>query len=70
MPSVDIDTLRNIFLTPEVNTDYDIKWKKVNYDGLVDFMCNEHNFSETRVVNSADKLKKLSSSQRSLEDWF
>ncbi len=69
-PSVDLDTLRNIFLTHEVNTDYDIKWKKVDYDGLIDFMCNEHSFSENRVINSADKLKKLSSSQRSLEDWF
>lgn len=69
-PSVDIDVLRNIFLSHDVNKDYDIKWKKVNHDGLIDFMCDEHDFSQNRVVNSAEKLKKLSSSQRSLEDWF
>ncbi len=69
-PSVDIDVLRDIFLSHDVNKDYDIKWKKVNHDGLIDFMCDEHDFSQNRVVNSAEKLKKLSSSQRSLEDWF
>ena len=69
-PSMDIDTLRNIFLTPDINKNYDIKWKKVDYDRLVEFMCDEHGFSQDRVINSANKFKKLSSTQRSLEDWF
>ena len=33
-------------------------------------MCEEHGFSENRVISSTDKMKKLNSTQNSLEDWF
>lgn len=69
-PSMDIDTLRDIFLNPRVNKDYSIKWKEVDKEGLVSFMCDEHDFSKNRVLSSADKLKNLSSKQTSLEAWF
>jgi flap endonuclease-1 len=68
--NVEPDTLRNIFLKPNVNTDYKIKWKNIDLDKLIDFMCEEHGFSENRVINSAEKMKKLNSTQKSLEDWF
>ena len=67
---VEPDELRDIFLKHDVNTDYDIKFKNANKDKLVEFMCEEHGFSESRVLNVTDKLKKLSSTQKSLEDWF
>ncbi len=67
---VDPDELRNIFLKHDVNTDYKIKFKSVNNEKLVEFMCEEHGFSQSRVLNVADKLKKLNSTQKSLEDWF
>lgn len=67
---VEPDVLRNIFLNPRVNTDYKIKWKNVNFDKLIEFMCEEHGFSENRVISSTDKMKKLNSTQKSLEDWF
>lgn len=67
---LDPDELRNIFLKPEVNTDYKVKFKKVDIENLCEFMCEEHNFSQTRIMNVAEKMKKLTSSQRSLEDWF
>ncbi|AMK14613.1 flap endonuclease-1 [Methanobrevibacter olleyae] len=68
--SVEPDELRNIFLKHEVNTDYKIKFKTVNREKLSEFMCEEHGFSENRVLNVTAKLKKLSSTQKSLEDWF
>ena len=68
--SVEPDELRDIFLKHEVNTDYKIKFKSAKTDKLVEFMCEEHGFSESRVLNVTEKLKKLSSTQKSLEDWF
>ena len=67
---VEPDELRDIFLKHEVNTDYDIKFKSAKKDKLVEFMCEEHGFSESRILNVTEKLKKLSSTQKSLEDWF
>ncbi len=64
------DELRNIFLKHDINTDYDIKFKKVNTEKICEFMCEEHGFSQNRVLNAADKMKKLSSSQGSLDAWF
>ncbi|MBE6512519.1 MAG: flap endonuclease-1 [Methanobrevibacter olleyae] len=67
---VEPDELRDIFLKHDVNTDYEIKFKSAKKDQLVEFMCEEHGFSESRVLNVTEKLKKLSSTQKSLEDWF
>ena len=76
---VEPDELRDIFLKHDVNTDYEIKFKSADYeikfksakkDKLVEFMCEEHGFSESRVLNVTEKLKKLGSTQKSLEDWF
>ena len=68
--NVEPDELRDIFLKHDVNTDYEIKFKSAKKDKLVEFMCEEHGFSESRVLNVTEKLKKLSSTQKSLEDWF
>ena len=67
---VEPDELRDIFLNHDINTDYKIKFKSSKTDKLVEFMCEEHGFSQNRVLNVTDKLKKLSSTQKSLEDWF
>ena len=67
---VEPDELRDIFLKHDVNTDYEIKFKSAKRDKLVEFMCEEHGFSESRVLNVTEYLIKLSSTQKSLEDWF
>ena len=67
---VEPDELRDIFLKHDVNTDYEIKFKSAKKDKLVEFMCEEHGFSESRVLNVTEKLKKLTSTQKSFEDWF
>lgn len=67
---VDLNEVRNIFLKHDVNTDYEIKWKKPDKEGLVEFLCYEHGFSENRVAKASDKLKNLSSNQGSLDAWF
>jgi flap endonuclease-1 len=64
------DELRNIFLKPNINTNYDIKWKSADLDKILDFLCVKHGFSESRVTSAVKKMEKLSSTQKSLEEWF
>lgn len=65
-----IDDLRNIFLEPNINTKYEIKWKRPDNDKLTEFMCDVHNFSLDRVLSASKKMKSLKVNQKSLEDWF
>ncbi|NYB51125.1 MAG: flap endonuclease-1 [Methanobacteriaceae archaeon] len=67
---VDARILREMFLNPEVDSDYELKWKDADQQGIVDFLCGEHDFSEERVLSAVSKLKKLETSQSSLEKWF
>ncbi|AUB54896.1 flap endonuclease-1 [Methanobacterium subterraneum] len=67
---VDPTILRNMFLNHEVDSDYELKWQKADQEQIVDFLCGEHDFSESRVLSALDKLKKLQTTQSSLEQWF
>jgi flap endonuclease-1 len=62
--------IRDLFINPEINNDYEIKWNKINKEELIDFMCNGHGFSPERVQNAMKKMEKLNTPQKSLEDWF
>lgn len=66
---VDPDEIREIFLNPEVVTDYDIKFRTPKKEKLLDFLCGDHDFSEERTLMSIDKLKK-ETAQTSLNQWF
>ncbi|MBM4240391.1 MAG: flap endonuclease-1 [Euryarchaeota archaeon] len=67
---VDPELIRDIFLKPDIISDYKLKWKKPDKEKIIDFLCMEHSFSEDRVVGAVGKLKKLDSTQKSLEEWF
>ena len=67
---VEPEILRNIFLKHDVVSDYQLKWKSPNIDGVVAFLCGEHDFSEPRVLSALDKFKKIDNKQKSLTDWF
>jgi len=67
---VDPDILREMFLNHEVESHYQLKWQKANPEEIVEFLCREHDFSEDRVLTAVDKLKKLETTQSSLEQWF
>jgi len=64
------DELRNIFLNPEINKDYDIKWKSVDKEKIIEFMCVNHDFSDERVLSAVKKMEKTNTTQKSLTDWF
>jgi len=67
---VEPEVLRNIFLKHDFKSDYQLKWKSPEIDGVVGFLCGEHDFSEPRVLSALDKFKKIDNNQKSLEDWF
>ncbi len=67
---VEPEILRNIFLKHEVVSDYQLKWKSPDVDGVVEFLCGDHDFSEPRVLSALGKFKKIDNKQKSLTDWF
>lgn len=70
-PETDIEILRKIFLNPNVNKNYKIKFKNYDNEKIIEFLCEEHGFGKDRVNNVLkNKMKNLNVSQKSLEDWF
>ncbi|MEM4649643.1 MAG: flap structure-specific endonuclease, partial [Candidatus Bathyarchaeia archaeon] len=60
-----------IFLKPKVEENYSLKWSKPNVDGVIQFLCNERDFSESRVKTALEKmLSGLSQEKRTLESFF
>ena len=57
-PIEDLMTIRQIFLRPNVTSDYKIDWGKPDIDGIVQFLCGERDFSEERVRNAIDRILK------------
>jgi flap endonuclease-1 len=67
---VEPEILRNIFLRHDVEPNYNLKWKSPDTEGVVRFLCGDHDFSEARVLSALDKFKKIDNKQKSLKDWF
>jgi flap endonuclease-1 len=65
-----LEEIRNFFLSPPVIDDYSIEFRKPNESRIIEFLCEEHDFSRERVEKAAEKLRKLEVSQMTLEDWF
>ncbi len=65
------EEIREIFLEPEINEEYEIKWHEVNEEEVIELLCNEHQFSKDRVMNALEKYKKFSKTfkQKSLFDF-
>ena len=66
---VDPNEIREIFLNPDVVTDYDLKFRRPKKEKLLDYLCGEHDFDEHRTNNAIQKLQ-LKTAQTSLESWF
>ncbi|MEM0042395.1 MAG: flap endonuclease-1 [Thermofilaceae archaeon] len=62
-----------IFLEPETTEDYEVAWHAPDKDGIIEFLCDEHQFSRERVLNAIERLEKAYQStlrQHTLEAWF
>lgn len=53
--------------------DYEVVWHAPDKDGIIEFLCDEHQFSRERVLNAIERLEKAYQStlrQHTLEAWF
>ena len=54
-------------------TSYKLNWKKPDIDGVLDFLCNEHDFSRNRVQKALEKMTigyTEVEKKTTLEKWF
>lgn len=69
----DVDPLEveKIFIEPNVTDDYKIEWKEPDSDEIKEFLCEKHDFSESRINTGIERLQKGASvrAQESLEKW-
>lgn len=63
--------IRRIFLDHPITDEYEIVTTPVNKEGLIQFLCTDRGFSESRVTNVLDRLVKAKEGQRqsSLNAW-
>ncbi|MBN2015146.1 MAG: flap endonuclease-1 [Candidatus Altiarchaeota archaeon] len=68
----DIDEVREIFLNPNTTDDYNIEWRNPLGDSLIEFLCEEHEFSTERIEKATSNLEKSLKefTQRDLSAWF
>lgn len=65
-----IDKVRRIFLEPDFSSDYVLEWKNPDEKALMEFLCDEHEFSRENVADALSSLKKAGvPAQQSLDRW-
>ncbi len=71
--SVDIEQIREIFLHPKITDDYVIKWREPDVQEVLDFLCQQRDFSENRVRRALEKVVKTprnGENKVTLESWI
>jgi flap endonuclease-1 len=51
----DVDDVRRLYLEPDTTGDYDLTPGEPNFEGIVDFLCREREFSIDRVTAALDR---------------
>jgi len=67
------EDIAKLFLEPEVTSDYRLEWRRPDRERVVEFLCDEHQFSRERVGTALERLEKAYESlfkQSTLESWF
>jgi len=64
--------VREIFLKPNVSPKYELKWREPDPEKIKEFLCEKHDFSESRVQTGIERLLKglRERKQVKLEQWF
>ncbi len=65
-----IEEIREFFLNPPTTDEYKITFREPDVDGIIEFLCEEHDFSRERVEKAVEKLKAIKSNQLTLDRWF
>ncbi len=66
------EAVRRIYLHPEVTSDYAIKYSEMNEDELFRFLCEERDFSRSRVETVVHRMRAFYKRKRQAElgEWF
>jgi flap endonuclease-1 len=68
-----IEEIKELFLNPRVTDEYSLEWSAPDASGILDFLCEEHNFSKNRVIRAVEKIEKgyaKKTSESTLDKWF
>ncbi len=67
-----IEQIREIFLKPKITENYLLRWEDPNENRIKEILCEEYEFSQTRVEKALERFKKpkIVGAQASLEKWF
>lgn len=52
------EAVREIYLSPNVTADYEVRFGEPDEAGLVQFLCKERRFSESRVTAAIERMRK------------
>ncbi len=69
----DYEAIREIFLNPPLVEDVNLKFKSVDVEGTVNFLCEERGFAKERVISTIQRAKKgqeTAMKQKSLDAFF
>ncbi len=69
---VEPEEIAEIFLKPKVTDEYKIEFRKVDTDAVIEFLCEERDFSRDRVEKTCKEIEKahIQGRQASLAQWF
>ncbi|MBI2112385.1 flap structure-specific endonuclease, partial [Candidatus Woesearchaeota archaeon] len=71
-PDLDWKEIFSTIVNMPVTDDYQLKWKKIQENELIEFLVKKHDFNEERVLAKLEKLKQESSklAQKGLGNFF
>jgi flap endonuclease-1 len=64
-----VDKIRDLYMNPEVTTEYSVELGELQEDALDEFLCGERNFSTGRVQTLINRMRARAA-QKSLTDYF
>jgi flap endonuclease-1 len=69
---VSAEEIYEFFLRPPVTEKYEIRWKEPDREKIIEFMVEEHDFSQERVEKVIEKLQQrfTKGTQATLKTWF
>jgi flap endonuclease-1 len=53
----DVAAVRQIYLAPDVSSDYDVQFGTIDEDGLMRFLCDERGFSRSRIEAAIGRVR-------------
>jgi len=53
-----VEEIRELFKNPRTTDDYDLEWSKPDTAAIIGFLCGEHSFSQSRVMNAVEKMNR------------